>query len=148
MSERSSRPKPVRRSEFRYFVPITTRWMYNDLYGHHNNVVYYSYFDMALNMFLIEHGGLDIHASSAIGLVAHTECDYFAPLAYPGKVEAGLQLLKAGNSSVQYEIGLFGEGQDLAAACERYVLVYVDRGIRRSQPLPEVLRRGIAQLET
>ena len=142
------RPKPVERSRFQHFVAITTRWMDNDVYGHLNNVIYYSFFDTAVNEFLIEHGALDIETSTSIGLVVHTECDYFSSLAFPGRVEAGLRVSATGSSSVSYEIGLFGAGEAMSAACGRFVHVYVDRQTRRPVPLPEALRNALARLET
>jgi acyl-CoA thioester hydrolase len=101
------RPKPLPRSAFPVFRTITTRWMDNDVYGHVNNVVYYSWFDTAVNAYLIEHGALDIHAGSTIGLVIETQCNYFAPLAFPQDVHAGIRVAHMGTSSVRYEVGLF-----------------------------------------
>jgi len=147
MSSRPSRPEPAPRAAYRHFVPITTRWMDNDVYGHVNNVVYYSFFDTAVNQFLIEHGALDIQAGATIGLVVHSSCDYFQPLSFPGRVDAGLRVAVVGSSSIQYEVGLFGEGDEVAAACGRFVHVYVDRQTRRPQPLPENLRAAVARLQ-
>jgi acyl-CoA thioester hydrolase len=143
---KAARPVPNRRSDFVHFVQITTRWMDNDVYGHVNNVVYYSFFDTAVNQFLIEQGALDVASGASIGLVVHTECDYFAPLSFPGNVEAGLRVAAVGASSVTYEIGLFGAGDESSAASGRFVHVYVDRASRRPQPLPEPLRRALAAL--
>ena len=93
------------------FRSIPTRWADNDIYGHVNDVVYYSWFDTAVNAFLIEAGALDIHAGETIGLVVETQCNYFAPLAFPQMVEAGLRVTRLGSSSVRYEIGLFAQGE-------------------------------------
>lgn len=144
----SPKPKPAapNRAEFSRFVPITTRWMDNDVYGHVNNVVYYSFFDTAVNQFLIAQGALDFLAGATIGLVVHSACDYFAPLSFPGTVEAGLRVASMGSSSVSYEIGLFEAGAERAAACGRFVHVYVDRESRRPQPLPATLRQALALL--
>ena len=122
--------------------------MDNDIYGHVNNVVYYSFFDTAVNQFLIEQGALDIESGASIGLVVHSECDYFEPLSFPGQVEAGLRVATVGSSSVSYEIGLFAAGAELTAACGRFVHVYVDRASRRPAPLPEALRHAVAGLES
>ncbi|MBN9463547.1 MAG: acyl-CoA thioesterase, partial [Burkholderiales bacterium] len=103
----AARPEPLARADFRHFLPITTRWMDNDVYGHVNNVVYYSYFDTVVNRYLIEHGALDIHQGSVIGLVVETACHYFAPMAFPDLVHAGLRVTRLGTSSVRYEVGLF-----------------------------------------
>lgn len=148
MTTQPPRPKPVGRSGFPHFVAITTRWMDNDVYGHLNNVVYYSFFDTAVNQFLIAQGVLDIEASASIGLVVHTQCDYFSSLSFPGEVQAGLRVTTTGSSSVTYEIGLFGAGEAMSAACGRFVHVYVDRQTRRPVPLPEALRNALARLET
>jgi acyl-CoA thioester hydrolase len=117
--------------------------MDNDAYGHVNNVVYYSWFDTAVNAYLIEHGVLDIHHGEAIGLVVETQCNYFSPLAFPQTVEAGLRVARLGSSSVRYEVALFAQDQDLCAARGHFVHVYVDRVSRRpvslSQPLKQLL---------
>ena len=128
------------RDGFRHYTPITTRWSDNDVYGHVNNVVYYSWFDTAVNAWLIERGALDIHGGGVIGLVIETQCNYFAPLSFPQTIEAGLRVAHLGSSSVRYEVGLFAQGEPLAAACGHFVHVYVDRETRRPVPLPEVLK--------
>ena len=110
--------------------------MDNDIYGHVNNVVYYSWFDAAVNAHLIEEGVLDIHAGQTIGLVVETHCNYFAPLAFPQTVQAGIRVASIGSSSVRYEIGLFAQGEDLCAAKGHFIHVYVDRQSRRPSPLP------------
>ena len=133
------RPAPPARDTYRHFSAVTTRWMDNDAYGHVNNVVYYSWFDTVVNRYLIEAGVLDIERSPVIGLVVETHCNYFAPLAFPQPVEAGLRVAHLGGSSVRYEIGLFAPGQPLAAACGHFVHVYVDRATRRPAPLPAPL---------
>ncbi|XQU67776.1 hypothetical protein OJJOAM_000507 [Cupriavidus sp. H18C1] len=110
------KPQAQTRDCYRHFLPITTRWMDNDVYGHVNNVVYYSYFDTVVNRYLIERGVLDIEAGDTIGLVIETQCNYFASLSFPETVVAGLRVARLGNSSVRYEVGLFREGEDSAAA--------------------------------
>ena len=131
---------PDPRGSYRLFRTITTRWADNDAYGHVNNVVYYSWFDTAVNAWLIEQGVLDIHHGSTIGLVIETHCNYFGPLAFPQTVEAGVRVAKLGTSSVRYEIGLFAQGSDSAAAQGHFVHVYVDKTSRRPVPLPDNLR--------
>jgi acyl-CoA thioester hydrolase len=130
-SASTSRPQPESRSAFKVFRRIDTRWMDNDVYGHVNNVVYYSWFDTAVNAHLIEQGALDIHHGETIGLVIETQCNYFAPLAFPQTIEAGIRVAKLGSSSVRYEIGLFAQGEDLCAARGHFVHVYVDKETRR-----------------
>lgn len=148
MSE-STPPKaqPEGRAGYKAFRTITTRWMDNDVYGHVNNVVYYSWFDTAVNAHLIEQGALDIHGGGTIGLVIETQCNYFAPLAFPQEVEAGIRVARIGNSSVRYEVGLFQRGEPLTAAKGHFVHVYVDRATRRPAALPERLRRVLEALQ-
>ena len=133
------------RSAYRVFRPITTRWMDNDVYGHINNVVYYSWFDAAVNAHLIEQRVLDIHHGAVIGLVVETQCNYFAPLVFPQTVEAGIRVARLGSSSVRYEVGIFGEGE-LCAAKGHFVHVYVDRQTRRPVPLPADLKSVLEKL--
>lgn len=142
----NSRPVPQARGSYRAFRSIGTRWADNDLYGHVNNVVYYSWFDTAVNGLLIEKGALDIHAGQTIGFVVETQCNYFAPLAFPQAVEAGIRVAHAGTSSVRYEIGLFAQGCDTAAAQGHFVHVYVDRATQRPVPLPAALQAVVEQL--
>ena len=139
------KPQPESREAYKVFRAITTRWMDNDVYGHVNNVVYYSWFDTAVNATLIEQGVLDIHGGSTIGLVIETQCNYFAPLAFPQTIDAGIRVAKLGTSSVRYEVGLFAQGEPLCAAKGHFVHVYVDRETRRPVPLPPALK---AYLET
>jgi acyl-CoA thioester hydrolase len=141
-----SRPEPPPRDRYRGWSTITTRWMDNDVYGHVNNVVYYSFFDTAVNRWLIDAGALDIHAGEVIGLVVETQCRYFEPLSFPGDVEAGLTVAHLGRSSVRYEVGLFAPGAASAAAAGHFVHVYVDRANRRPTPLPGALRAALTPL--
>jgi acyl-CoA thioester hydrolase len=137
---------PEPRSAYPAFRSIGTRWMDNDAYGHVNNVVYYSWFDTAVNAYLIEHGVLDIHHGQAIGLVVETQCNYFAPLAFPQTVEAGLRVARLGSTSVRYEVALFAQDQDLCAARGHFVHVYVDRVSRRPVSLPDPLKHLLETL--
>jgi len=135
----TARPAPQPRDAYRHFSSISTRWMDNDAYGHINNVVYYSYFDTVVNRYLIEAGVLDVQRGAVIGLVVETHCNYFSPLSFPQTVDTGLRVAKLGASSVRYEIGLFGGGEPMTAACGHFVHVYVDRETRRPAPLPAAL---------
>ena len=141
-----ARIEPEPRSAYKAFRSIGTRWMDNDAYGHVNNVVYYSWFDTAVNAYLIEHGVLDIHHGEAIGLVVETQCNYFSPLAFPQTVEAGLRVARLGSSSVRYEVALFAQDQDLCAARGHFVHVYVDRVSRRPVSLPQPLKQLLETL--
>jgi acyl-CoA thioester hydrolase len=142
----STRPSAQERSRFKHFSSIDTRWMDNDIYGHVNNVVYYSYFDTAVNRYLIEAGALDIHAGEVIGLVVETQCNYFSSLEFPQTVEAGLRVAHLGTSSVRYDIGLFARGEPLSAAVGHFVHVYVNRVTRKPVTLPPALRRALEPL--
>ena len=144
----AARPQPELRTAYRYFDRITTRWLDNDAYRHVNNVVYYSWFDTAVNRLLIERGVLDIARSPVIGLVVETQCRYFRPIAFPDLVTAGVRVSHLGTSSVRYEVGLFRNEEPAAAAQGHFVHVYVDRDSQRPVPLPEDLRsvlRGLCR---
>lgn len=135
-----------RRADYVHYQPITTRWHDNDLYGHVNNVVYYGYFDSAVNSYLIEVGGLDIHAGAVVGFVVSSSCDYFASIAFPERIEVGLRVGKLGNSSVQYELAIFKQGEEQACAAGRFVHVFVDRASNRPLAIPDALRAALARL--
>ena len=139
----SERPQPSSRSDYRAFRTIPTRWMDNDIYGHMNNVVHYSLFDTAVNGWLVENDVLDIHAGGQIGLVVETGCRYFAEMAFPDVVTAGIRVARLGSSSVRYEIALFRNDEDVAAAEGFFVHVYVDRASRRPTPLDGRLRAAL-----
>lgn len=139
--------EPLRpRSAYCYFRPISTRWADNDVYGHVNNIVYYSWFDTAVNAYLIEAGALDIHAGEVIGLVVETGCRYARPLAFPQMIEAGVRVARRGTSSVRYEIGLFADADPEPAAEGFFVHVYVDRATRRPTALPSKLGQALEAL--
>ena len=137
----SERPHALPRAHFAHYETIGTRWMDNDVYGHLNNVVHYSLFDTAVNRYLIEAGALDIHHGTVIGLVVHTQCHYFESLAFPDTVNAGLRVAHVGRSSVRYEIGLFRNDEDTAAASGHFVHVYVDRATRKTVEMPAEVRQ-------
>jgi acyl-CoA thioester hydrolase len=140
------RPRPETRDHYRHLSAISTRWMDNDVYGHVNNVQYYSFFDTAVNRYLIAAGALDLHAGAVIGLVIETHCNYFAPLSFPQDVEAGLRVAHVGASSVRYEVGLFAPNEVQAAAAGHFVHVYVDRATRRPVSLPPPLLAALVPL--
>jgi acyl-CoA thioester hydrolase len=142
----SERPTRSSRADYRLFRPIATRWMDNDVYGHVNNVVYYSYFDTAVNGYLVEKGVLDIAESAAVGLVVETACAYFESVAFPDALEAGVAVTKLGRSSVRYAIGIFKAGAELAAAQGHFVHVYVDRATQRPVEMPAPTRRVLEAL--
>ena len=141
-----NRPAPENRKAYRHFQSIPTRWMDNDVYGHVNNVVYYSYFDTVVNQYLIEQRALNIETSKVIGLVVETQCQYFASITFPDVVHAGLRVAKLGNSSVRYEIGLFRNDEQVASAQGYFIHVYVDRASRRAISLPADMRAALERI--
>ncbi|MDN2579658.1 thioesterase family protein [Aquibium sp. ELW1220] len=138
-----TRPAAGTRADYRAFRTIPTRWMDNDVYGHMNNVVHYSLFDTAVNGWLVEQGVLDFHGGDQIGLVVETGCRYFSEMAFPDVVAAGLRVARIGSSSVRYEVGLFRNEEETAAAEGFFIHVYVNRESRRPQPLNEKLRSAL-----
>jgi len=142
----SERPQAEGREAYRHFTRLTTRWMDNDVYGHVNNVVYYSLFDTAVNGYLVNAGALDIHRSEVIGLVVETHCNYFAPVGFPTPIDAGIRVGRIGGSSVRYEIGLFAKDEPLTAARGHFIHVYVDRSTRRPTALPSALSNALQGL--
>lgn len=142
----SERPGRLARSAFRLFRPIATRWMDNDAYGHVNNVQYYSYFDTAVNGWLMEQGLLDFRTSPVIGLVVETGCTYFESVSFPEALEAGIAVSRLGRSSVRYEIGIFRAGGERAVAQGYFVHVYVDRATQRPVGIPDAIRAALDAL--
>ena len=131
---------------YRYFLPIGTRWMDNDVYGHINNVTYYSYFDTVANAYLIDAGGLDIERAPVIGLVVESGCSYHAPVAFPQRLRAGLRVDRLGNRAVTYGIAIFTADDDEAVAHGHFVHVFVDRETRTPAPIPDALRTALAAI--
>ena len=131
------------RSDYRWFATIATRWMDNDVYGHVNNVTYYSWIDTAVALFLMEHKVLDLSTSAEVGLVVETQCRYFAPISFPDTVTCGVRCGRLGSSSIRYEVGLFRNAEDQASAEGHFIHVYVARATQdRSVPLPTRLREA------
>ena len=142
----AKRPAPPRRADFRAFVPLTTRWSDNDIYGHMNNVVHYQLFDSAVNSWLIAKGLLDLSRGEKIGLVVETGCRYHREMAFPDQVTAGLRVARLGTSSIRYEIGLFRGDEDGAAADGFFIHVLVDRTTRRPVALDETMRETLQEI--
>ncbi|MCF6780340.1 acyl-CoA thioesterase [Stutzerimonas stutzeri] len=134
------------RSDYRHFHPLDTRWHDNDIYGHINNVTYYGYFDSAINTYLIRQGGLDIHTGEVVGFVVSSCCEYFAPIAFPDAIEVGLRVARVGNSSVQYELAIFRQGELQACAVGKVVHVFVEREHNRATPIPSKMRQALEAL--
>ncbi len=135
------------REGYPHFLAIPTRWKDNDVYGHVNNIDYYSFFDTVINEYLIRVGGLDIAQGTTIGFAAETHCRFLKSLAFPEVVDAGLRVVRLGNSSVRYEIGLFRQQDPEPAAEGWFVHVFVDRATRKSQALPENIRAALKNIE-
>lgn len=142
----SAPSKDETRAAYRHFLSIPTRWMDNDVYGHVNNVQYYSYFDTVVNRWLIDQGLLDFLKSAVIGLVVETSCSYFRPLAFPDRVDAGLRVAHLGRSSIRYEVGLFRNDETMVSAAGYFIHVYVDRASGRPVPLPDAMRAAFESL--
>ncbi len=134
------------RSDFAHFLAIPTRWMDNDVYGHVNNVQYYSYFDTAVNQFLIERGVLDIHKGEVVGFVVDSGCAYFSSISFPDVIHAGIRVAKLGNASVRYEIALYRNDATLPCAAGHFVHVYVERSSNRSVPIPVNVRKVLESI--
>jgi acyl-CoA thioester hydrolase len=137
---------PAQRSDYRAFYEIPTRWMDNDVYGHVNNVHYYSYFDTALAHFLMREGGLDPWHSDVIGFCVESGCQFRRAVRFPERITAGLRVTKLGRSSVRYEIGLFRDDDQETAADGHFVHVFVTRSEQRPTPIPDRIRAALARL--
>ena len=134
------------KSRYRFFLSIPTRWKDNDVFGHVNNVEYYSFIDTVITTFLIQVGGFDIHHGPVVAVCAESHCRYHQATAFPETIEAGLRVVRIGRSSVRYEIGLFRQGSEEAAAEAWFVHVFVSREERKPQPLPEPLRAALTRI--
>lgn len=139
-------PPPVR-ADYRWFHAITTRWMDNDVFGHVNNVVYYSWIDTAVNRFLLDHRLLELGASPVVGIVAETGCRYISQITYPDEVTVGIRVAKLGRSSVRYAVGIFRADADAASADGHFVHVYVERASMRPVAIPDFIRAGLEPIE-
>lgn len=143
MSEQAQRPS---RDDYPWFCEMPTRWLDNDIYGHVNNVTYYSYFDTAANRYLIEAGGLDIHQDPVVGFVVSSTCRYHEPIAFPDALEVGLRVDRLGTRSATYGLAIFVAGAETATADGEFVHVFVDRASGRSTAVPEKLARALGEL--
>ena len=132
------------RGGFRHLLAIPTRWMDQDPYGHVNNVQYYSFFDTVVNEHLIRKAGLDVVRSPVIGLVVESKCRFLKEISFPQTVHAGMRVVKIGNSSIRYEIGLFRDEETECAAFGHFVHVYVDRQTRQTHRVPDQIRSALA----
>lgn len=136
------------RADYRHFTSISTRWSDNDAYRHVNNVVYYGFFDTAVNQHLLNAGVLDLEASPVVGLVVQTQCRYLAPISFPDRVTVGLRVARIGRSSLAYELAVFRNDEPQASALGEFVHVYVDRASGKPVPVPTPVREAVAPLRT
>jgi acyl-CoA thioester hydrolase len=143
---KQGRPDPEARGAYMHFYAIAQRWMDSDVYRHMNNVVYYSFFDTAVNRYLVERGALDIEKSTEIGLVVETQCRFFSPITFPSMVNVGMRVDHIGTSSLRYAIALFSDEAEMASAQGHFVHVYVDRATNRPVPIPNAVRTAIVPL--
>lgn len=139
----TERSTPPRRADFRFLVAIPTRWADNDIYGHVNNVVYYSYFDTAIAQLLMGPGGLDPWQGPVVGMAVETGCRFHRSVSFPDLVTAGVGIAHLGNSSVRYRIGIFRNVETEAAADGHFVHVFVDRQSQRPTPIPPQIRAAL-----
>ena len=141
-----TRPQAPARADYKVFREVTTRWMDNDVYGHVNNVVYYSFFDTVVSGWLLENGLVDPHGGATIGLAVESQCNYFAPISFPDHVTGGLRIERLGGSSVRYGVGIFRGDDQTAAAAGHFIHVYVDAETRRPVPVPDAMRTALEPL--
>jgi acyl-CoA thioester hydrolase len=140
-------PDPnTQRADYRWFLKITPRWRDNDVFGHVNNAVFYEYVDTAVSTWIVEQAELEVPGGPVAGLVVESGCRFFAPLAFPEPVSAGLRVARIGNSSVRYEVGLFRDASEVRAAEAFYVHVYVDAATHRPVPLPKDFRTALNKI--
>ena len=142
----SDRAKPSARSDYPIFYTLESRWADNDIYGHINNVAYYAYFDSVVNRFLIEEGGLRPGVDTVVGYVVHSGADYFSPASYPATLTLGLKVLRIGEKSVRWEVGVFASDAEQSCVTGTFTHAFVDRESGRSAPVPEGIRRAIETL--
>ena len=133
------------RNRYPYMMPIQTRWMDSDTYGHVNNVIYYAYFDTITNAFLINEGQLDIHSDPVVGYIVNSSCNYLKSFSFPQVLEGGFRVNRLGNSSVEYGIAIFKQGEQDPCAHGNFAHVFVDRQTEKAQPIPDKLRAALAQ---
>jgi len=130
----------LQRQDFAKFVTISTRWSDNDMYQHVNNVIYFSFFDTAVNQNLVENGHLEFSTSTIVGLVVRNECQFFASIAFPDIIQVGISVEKIGNSSVTYRLGIFKNRNESLCALGSYTHVYVNRETQKSISIPDPMR--------
>ena len=142
----SDRVTPSARYDYPIFYALESRWADNDIYGHINNVAYYAYFDSVVNRFLIEEGGLRPGVDTVVGYVVHSSADYFSPASYPVTLTLGLKVLRIGEKSVRWEVGVFASDSEQSCVTGTFTHAFVNRESGRSAPVPDGIRRAIESL--
>ncbi len=142
------KPAIKTREQYHFLFPIQTRWADNDMYGHVNNVTYYSYFDTAANALLIQKAAFDLRNSKVIGLVVDSACSFLQELSYPEIIEVGVAIKKIGTTSLTYDLAIFKQGQNEASAQGHFVHVFVDRETRKSIPIPVEMRDALTKFQS
>ncbi len=141
-----SRPPPGTRADYRHFHALTTRWMDNDAFRHVNNVNYFSFFDTAVTYYEMTHAGIDLLDGPVRCVVAEVQCRYHSSVAFPDRIDVGLRVANVGRSSIRYEIGVFRNDEDVAAAEGHFIHVFVEAETQRPQPIPETMRARLQQI--
>ena len=142
----SERPRPAQTSDYAIFYSLESRWADNDIYGHINNVAYYAYFDSVVNRFLIEHGNLYPASDSVVGYVVHSSADYFAPVSYPATLRLGLRVVRMGEKSLTWEVGVFAPDADQTCVTGTFTHAFVNRETGTSASIPASIRAAVEQL--
>ncbi len=115
------------KKDYNYIEEVDTRFGDNDVFGHLNNVVYYSLFDSVINRFLIKKCKYNPFTSNVIAVSPETRCKFKKSFKYPDTIIAGLSTFKIGKTSVIYDIALFSKKDNLAYAEGYFVHVFVKR---------------------
>jgi acyl-CoA thioester hydrolase len=142
-------------SEFGYHLEHATRFGDCDMYGHVNNVIYYSYYDTVINTFLIDIGHMSTHGST-VGLCAASDCTYHKSIQFPCKIIFGLRTIHIGNSSVKYQVGIFKPSnstdstEPILCALGTFIHVFVNKEIgsvdMKSTKIPNEIRNALQSI--
>jgi acyl-CoA thioester hydrolase len=146
MPNHSSTKNDTQRQHYAYFKSISTRWIDNDVYGHVNNAVYYTYFDTVCNSFLIEKGGLDIATSPIVGFIVASNCQYLSPIKFPATVNAGMRVNRIRTRSVEYGVGIFCDDNVTASAHGTFTHVFVERATGQSIGIPQAIHTALSEI--
>lgn len=146
MTKHSSTENDIQRKRYAYFKSISTRWIDNDVYGHVNNAVYYTYFDTVCNSFLIEKGGLSITTSSIVGFIVASNCQYLSPIRFPSTINAGMRVNRIGTRSAEYGVGIFCDDNNTASAHGTFTHVFVERATGQSMSIPQKIHSALSEI--